>query len=205
MNKLNKMKEELNFYKADELSSDETPIAPERVVRDLNESIGPEDIVVLDGGNNRMWMTKYFRSKKAGQIIAAGGVTPIGWSVTAALTTQMLKPDKRVISFCGDGGLNTSLYCLEMAAQYELPITYVVLNNSCLGNVMDFQPPDRRLATEYPENDLAGIARAAGCEGYKVQKAEDIKPALNEALRNNKPTLVDIASSKKSHFSLMMS
>jgi len=200
---LQKFKADNSYFVDPQFTSDETPIAPERVVKDLNDTIGEDDLVVLDGGNNRVWMGKYFQSKKAGQIIAPGGVTPIGWSVTAGLAAQIHKPDTRVVSFLGDGGMTLQLYGLEMARELDLPITYVVINNACLGNVMDYQPDDRRFATEYDAPKLAEIAKGVGIEGFKVDNAEDIKGALQEAMDNGKPTLVEIATSKQKHFKAM--
>jgi len=201
---LKKIKAEKGYFQDAKFSSDEVPIAPERLVKDLNDLVGPDDLIVLDGGNNRVWMGKYFQCKKAGQIIAPGGATPVGWSITASLAAQIHLPNRRVISVCGDGGMIMQLYGLEMSRQYELPVTYVVMNNSALGNVMDFQPDHRRIATEYSQPQLAAIAKGIGIEGFKVEKAEDLKPALHTALNNGKPTVVDVATSKQKHFKAIM-
>ncbi len=201
---LKKYKTDRSYFQDAQYTSDEYPIAPERVVKDLNDSVDDDTLLVLDGGNNRAWMHKYFQCKKAGQIIAPGGVTPVGWSVTAGLAAQMIEKDRKVACFMGDGGMMMQLYGMEMARDYNLPITWVVINNSCLGNVMDFQPDDRRLATEYERPMFADIARGVGIEGYQVDKAEDVKGAINEALNNDKPSVVDITTSKQKHFKVMM-
>ena len=78
------------------------------------------------------------------------------------------------------------------------------MNNSCLGNVMDFQAPDRRIATEYPEADFAAIGRAMGCEGVKIKRAKQLKPALKAALESDRPTVIDILTSQEAHFRLMV-
>lgn len=199
-----KAKAEKGYFQDAAMGSDASPIAPERFIKDLNDSVSPDDLIVMDGGNNRIYMGKYFQSKRAGQVIAPGGVTPIGWSVTASLAAQIHYPKRRVISVCGDGGFMLQLYGLEMSRQYNLPITHVIMNNSALGNVMDFQPDNRRVITEYDEPHFAGIAKAVGLEGFKVDKAEDLKPALHEALNNGKPTVVDVTTSKQKHFKVMM-
>lgn len=195
-------KAERGYFEDDKFTSDETPIAPERVVKDLNDAVGEDDLIVLDGGNNRVWMNKYFKCKKAGQLIAPGGVTPIGWSVTAGLAAQLaLQPEKRrAVCFLGDGGMMLQLYGLEMARDFNLPVTYVVINNALLGNVADYQPDHRRLATEYDRPRFAEIARGVGIEGFRVDKAEDVKGAINEALHSEKPALVDISTSQQKHF-----
>lgn len=192
-----------NFFRDPAMTSDAVPIAPERLVKDLNDTV-TDELVVLDGGNNRIFMGKWFQCKKAGQVVAPGGVTPVGWSVTAALAAQLYLGERKVVGVCGDGGMLMQLYGLEMARHYQLPVTYVVMNNSALGNVMDFQPDHRRIATEYPEPQLAAVARAVGLLAFKVDKAEDLKPALHEALHSDRPALVDVTTSKQKHFKVMM-
>jgi len=195
-----KEKAEKNYFQHPAQTSDDQPICPERLVKDLNDTVTEDDLMVMDGGNNKIWMAKHFKTKKAGQTIVPGGVTPIGWSVTAALAAQMAHKSGRVVSVCGDGGMMLQIYGLEMARDYNLPVTYVVMNNSVLGNVMDFQPDDRRLATEYDQPRIAEIAKGVGIQSFKVEKAEDLKGALNEAISSDGPALVDATTSQQKHF-----
>ncbi len=128
----------------------------------------------------------------------------LGWGPSAALAAQMISPERKVVSVAGDGGLMMVLYVLETAKQYELPLTYVVMNNSCLGNVMDFQAPDRRIITEYPEPDFAAIGRAIGLKGLKIEKPDQIKSAIGAAMDSDKPAVIDVKISPEPHFRLMM-
>ncbi|MBW1709232.1 MAG: thiamine pyrophosphate-binding protein [Deltaproteobacteria bacterium] len=201
--KLQTRKAEANFFNEEFLFSDSVPIAPERVVKELNDQIGPDDIIVLDAGNNRMWMAHHFQTKGVGQIIAAGGAAGVGYGPPATLSAQMLNPEKRVIGICGDGGLMMHLYTLEMAVEYELPMTLVVMNNACLGNVMDFQKDDRRIATTYPRAKFYEIARGFGVESILVEKPEELKGAFEKALNTNKPVLIDVVIDDCAHFRMM--
>ncbi|GAB4339243.1 MAG: acetolactate synthase large subunit [Candidatus Abyssubacteria bacterium] len=201
---LKKLKAEHDFFTCEWYGSDEEPIAPERIVSELNDALGADGLLVLDGGNNRMWCAKHFRSKTAGQVVAPGGAAGVGWSVPASLAAQMISPERKVACVCGDGGMMMMLYCLGMAKEYELPLTYVVMNNSSLGNVRDFQSPERRIATEYPETDFAGIARSVGCKGLRIEKPGELKSALKAALESDKPALIDVVTSREAHFRLMM-
>jgi acetolactate synthase-1/2/3 large subunit len=200
---LRAFKAERGFFSSEASDSDESPVMPERIVRGLNESIGPDDLLVLDCGNNRMFMANLFRSKSPGQVIGPGGAAGVGWGVPAALAAQLISPARRVVGVCGDGGMMMMLYTLEMAKQYEVPINYVVMNNACLGNVLDYQAPGRAIATEYPEPDFAAIARSIGCVGIKVEHPSDLEPALEDAAKSERPAVVDVSTSKKSHFVLM--
>ena len=196
-------KAERGSFSSEASDSEESPVMPERIVRGLNRMVGPDDLVVLDCGNNRMFMANLFQSKTPGQVLAPGGAAGVGWGVPAALAAQLIRPDKRVVGVCGDGAMMMMLYTLEMAKQYEVPVNYVVLNNACLGNVLDYQAPGRAIATEYPEPDFAAIARSIGCVGIKVERPSDLEPALEDATKSERPAVVDVSTSKKQHFVLM--
>jgi len=188
------------FFNDDALNSKDIPIAPERLVKELNDAVGEDDIVVLDAGNNRMWMAHHFKTKKPGQIIAAGGAAGVGYGPGASLAAQMLRPDNRVVCICGDGGMMMHLYVLEMANEYDLPVSFVVMNNACLGNVMDYQAEDRRIVSQYPRPNFAKIARGFDVAGIRVERPDEIKPALEGALEANAPIVVDVATDDYPHF-----
>jgi acetolactate synthase-1/2/3 large subunit len=200
---LKKKKSHLNYFNEDAMFSDNIPIAPERLVRELNEVVSADDLVVLDSGNNRMWMAHYFKTKSAGQLFAAGGVAAVGYGAAASLATQMLYPKKRVVCVTGDGGLMMHLYVLEMAKQYALPLTYVVMNNSCLGNVMDYQAPDRRIATEYPQPNFAEIAGGFGLDSIRVEKPEEVQAAIRVGMETEKPYVVEVIIDDYAHFKMI--
>jgi acetolactate synthase-1/2/3 large subunit len=200
---LQRAKVEANCFNEEIISSDKTPIAPERVVKELSAIIDEDDLLVLDGGNNRMWFTHHFQCKKAGQVLAGGGVAAIGYGPPAALAAQIIHPERRVICACGDGGLMMHLYALEMARDLELPVTFAVLNNSCLGNVRDFLAADRRMATEYSQPNFAKIAQGFSLDSVRVEKPEELGSALKKAHESREPWLVEVIVDDLPHFKLM--
>ncbi|MBN2225581.1 MAG: thiamine pyrophosphate-binding protein [Deltaproteobacteria bacterium] len=203
ISEIKQFKETRNFFTNDMFTSDSVPVMPGRIVREINDLIGNDDILVLDTGNNRIFFANLFKSKGAGQVFAGGGVAGMGWGVAAAVAAQILNPGKRVVCPTGDGCMMMMLNCLETASQYELPVTYVVLNNSVLGNVNDFMAPDHREVTTYRQPDLSGAAKSLGCVGIKVKTAADLKPALKEAMASGRPSLVDVTTAHIPHFGLM--
>jgi len=197
-------KEDLGFFRCEAFASQETPIAPERIVHEIQQASDDNTILCLDAGNNRQWFAKHFRSRAAGQVLAPGGVGGVGWGVPAALGAQIVLPGKKVIGVCGDGGMMMMLHCLESARQFSAPVTYVVLNNSVLGNVRDFQAPGRQLSTDYPRPDLTAYARAAGCRGVRVEDPTLLQETLREAVDSADPTLVEVITKEEQHFKLMI-
>ncbi len=192
------------FFTSKHYTSDKTPIQPERVVKEFNDILREDDIVVLDGGNNRMWFTKLFQTKKAGQLIGPGGAAGLSWCTGATMCAQMLNPDKKVFGVIGDGGMLMALYALEMVKQYNLPLTYVVFNNSSFGNVRDYLTRKTRGLTEYPETNFADIATTMGVEGVRVEEPSAIRPALEKALASNKPLLLDVIVAKASNLRIRL-
>ncbi len=199
-----KLKSDTGFFTCAEFSSDESPLAPERIVKAVNDAADEHTIICLDAGNNRQWFARHFRSKAAGQVMAPGGAGGVGWGAPAALAAQMIRSDARVIGICGDGGMLMMLHCLETARQYRVPVTWVVLNNAALGNIRDFQSPERRYCTEYLAADIAAYARAAGCEAWRVSKTNELDSAVREALACGGPSVVEVITKLEPHFKLMI-
>jgi acetolactate synthase I/II/III large subunit len=200
---LKKAKIEAALFDEEITRSGETPIAPERVVKAVNDVIGEDDLVVLDAGNNRMFFAHHFQSRKAGQLLAAGGVAAIGYGPAAAMSAQLTCPDRRVLCVCGDGGFMQHLYALEMVREMGLPITYLVMNNRCLGNVRDFQPPDRRIATEYEAIDFVRIAGGFDVPAVRVEHPADLEAAITRGLESDGPMVIEVMIDDAPHFRLM--
>jgi acetolactate synthase-1/2/3 large subunit len=200
---LRQAKAEADCFDEEIIRSNATPVAPERVVNEVSAVLDEDDLLVLDGGNNRMWFTHHFQSKKAGQVLAGGGVAAIGYGPPAALAAQIIHPERRVLCACGDGGLMMHLYALEMARDLELPVTFVVLNNSCLGNVRDFLAADRRMATEYSEPDFAKIAQGFSLNSLRIENPEELGSALAKAHESGETWLIDVIVDDLPHFKLM--
>lgn len=198
-----KQKAELHCFREDIVKADTSPIEPERVVGEMNDFIGADDILVLDAGNCRMWFTHHFQSKKAGQVIAGGGVAAMGYGPLAAMSAQMVYPERKIFGVSGDGSFMMHLYALEMARDLGLPVTFLVMNNGVLGNVRDFQAPDRRIATEYSMPNFEKIAKGFGVDGVRVERPGDIAPALRKARDTDAPFMLEIVVNDTPHFRLM--
>ena len=194
-----KEKPENEFFTNKWYDSTKVPIEPERVVKELNEVIREDDLVVLDAGNNRIWFCKMFKSKKAGQVIGPGGAAGMAWGPCASVAAQLLNKQGKVVSTVGDGGMMMSLYNIETVKQYNIPLMYVVFNNQSLGNVRDFFSRKSRPLAEYPETNFAKVANSMGVDGIRVEELDDLRPALEKGLKSDKPTVVDIVTSRASH------
>ncbi|MHA1725294.1 MAG: thiamine pyrophosphate-binding protein [Promethearchaeota archaeon] len=190
---------ETEFFMNKFSNSDKLPFEPERVVKEINELIGEDDLVVLDAGNNRIWFCSLFKSKKERQVIAPGGAAGMAWSPNAAIAAQLLHDRGKVVSIVGDGGMLMALYTIETVKALNIPLLFIVFNNASLGNVRDFFSRKSRALAEYPNTNFADIATAIGIDGIRVENLEQLRPALEKGLKAEKPTLIDIVVNRASH------
>ena len=160
-------------------------------VRDLLRGWGHE-VLVLDAGNNRIWVTSKLRIRTPGQLVVPGGIGGMGWGLPAAAATKLVHPQRNVICLIGDGGAAMTLAALATCVQERLPITVIVANNQGLGMVRD-NMKGRRIAVDFSELDFAMIARGMGCNGIRVDRAEELADAIVAARSSELPTVIDVA------------
>jgi acetolactate synthase-1/2/3 large subunit len=196
---LQQTKAETDFFEAPETKSDASPILPQRLVKEIEAAVDDTALITLDAGNNRLWMSRFFKSKAAGSVFCPGGVAGMGWGPPAAVAAKLLHPDRPVLSVAGDGGFTMTMNVLSTAVQYDLPLVFLVMNNSVLGMVRDGQR-DKPIASEFTPTNFAQIGQAFGCNGVRVTKVEEIQPAIKEAFQSSKPTVIDVEISSGEAF-----
>src|SRR5207237_10414627 len=108
------------------------------------------------------------------QPAAVGGM---GYAIPAALAAKLVYPYRPVVAVCGDGGFGIAMNGLMTAIEERIPIVNVVFNNGALGWVLHGQG-ERPIASQFAPFDHAAIARAMGCEGIRVERPEELRPAI---------------------------
>lgn len=161
-------------------------------MRVLDRVLTPRDMLVLDAGNNRIWVTAALRLRTPGQLVVPGGIGGMGWGLPAAAGTRMARPDRNVICLIGDGGAMMTISTLATCVQERLPITVVIANNQGLGMVRD-NMKERRIAVDFSPTDFAAIARGMGCHGIRVDRADALGDAISQARDSGVTTVIDVA------------
>jgi acetolactate synthase-1/2/3 large subunit len=191
-------REKHGFFRDSGYTSDETPVLPQRLFAEILKATAPDALFTCDAGENRLFMTHYFQTKAPGSLLMPG-IGAMGYAVPAALAGKLVFPQRQVIAVTGDGGFSMAINGLMTARDEKIPIVAVVLNNGALGWVKHGQG-NRPIASTFADMDFAAIARAMGCRGIRVERAEEIGPALHEALSVAEPTVVDVVTSFRPSF-----
>lgn len=187
---LQKDKQDLHYFVDDYARSNAVPILPQRLAKELSDSLADDAIVCADAGNNRVWMLRYFQTKQAGNYFGTYGIAGMSWSLPAALTAKLLYPERQCVSVCSDGFAMQN-HVLSTALQYDAPVTYVVYNDAQLGMVRQGQG-DQPVGSEFLRADWASVAEGYGAVGLRVSKPDEVKSAVLEALSGQKPAVVDV-------------
>ncbi|HEX2827344.1 MAG TPA: acetolactate synthase catalytic subunit [Burkholderiales bacterium] len=177
-------------------ASDASPIRPERLMRELEPFVTPDTLIVSDASYSPIWVANYLTAQRAGQRFLAGrGLAGLGWGLPAAIGAKVANPGKPVICVSGDGAFAHVWSELETAKRMGVKITLIVLNNQILGyqwHAEDVLYGDHTDACQLGPVDHAAVARACGCEGIRVEKASEIRAALERAMKNDVTTVVDV-------------
>ena len=174
----------------------EQEIKPQQLVQKIDAISGGEAVMSVDVGQHQMWAAQYMRFNGPRQWVVSGGLGAMGFGLPAAIGAQFGRPDKVVFALVGDGGFMMSLPELATIASNKLPLKIVVLNNGTLGMVRQWQElfyNKRYCAVEldcFPDCELLGAA--FGIKGRTVEKPGDLDGALEEAMAEPGPFLLDV-------------
>ena len=161
------------------------------VVAAMQKFLGPDDLVALDAGSNRIWNTNSLRIRRPNHLLAPGGVGGMGWGGPAAAAAKLVFPEKRVTCLAGDGGFMMTIDVVASCAQYGLPVVFVVSNNSGLGMVRDNMGA-RKIAVDFGKIDFAKTAEGFGAMGMRVNSRAALDEALVEAHRQEGPVVIEV-------------
>ncbi|MGA1349926.1 MAG: thiamine pyrophosphate-binding protein [Burkholderiaceae bacterium] len=184
--------EDHGYGRLPDYSTKQGTVHSAEVVKCLDQHLTSDDLLTLDAGNNRIWVTGAMRIRTPGQLLAPGGIGGMGWSIPAAIGAKAARPDKRLISLTGDGGAGMSVTALSTAIAENLPITVIVSNNGGLGMVRD-NMKGIDYGVTYPSTNFAQMARAMGCDAVEVDSVSDLKDALESSRGAEKPFLIDVS------------
>lgn len=188
-------------------------IMPQSVIEAIDRVTKGEAILSTDVGQHQMWSAQYFRHKYARHFLTSGGMGTMGFGIPAAIGAALGRPDKKIVAICGDGGAQMTFEEIVCAVEHKLPVTFVVINNGCLGMVRQWQELfyskryadsilsvkgrcvnehlDQDLEYDYLPN-LVGLAEAHGAEAYRVIDPDKLEPTLKKAINSSRTTFVEV-------------
>ncbi|RKY75139.1 thiamine pyrophosphate-binding protein [candidate division KSB1 bacterium] len=193
-------------------TSDLEPVTISRALKEIREFLSREAIVVTSSGNTQAQVLQEFPFYKPRTCITTGGFSTMGFTLPASLGVKLAAPDKQVVGILGDGDFMMTMQELATAVQLNLPIVLLIFNNMGWISIKDLQMgaygEERAFATDFVDKDgrvyspdFKGIAANFGCYAERVEKAEEIKSALQRAFASGKPAVIEIIVNREYPYS----
>ena len=176
-------------------------LLPQEVLKAINDILDGDTIVVTDVGQHQMWAAQYMTYKNVNSIVTSGGAGTMGFGVPAAIGAQVGARDKKVVLIVGDGGFQMTLEEIMMIRQYNLPVKVVIINNSFLGMVRQWQElfKDRRYSFVDLEcnPDFVKIADAYGIKSERLKTKADLENKLKDLILSDEGVILDCIVEKE--------
>ncbi len=181
------------------------PMDPRRLFLELKEALLPNTIIASEAITSTVPLFRAMDFVEPGSFFSLRGGA-LGWGIGGALGIKLARPDRPVVAVIGEGSALYSIQGLWTAAQYDLPVTYIICNNHSYRILKYYMAnyylpalglKDRKSTypgMNFPDHplDCAALARGFGLQGFKVEDPDELKPALQQALHLGKPALVDV-------------
>jgi acetolactate synthase I/II/III large subunit len=170
------------------------------VINRLSTQTNGEAIVVTDVGQHQMVTSRYYQFKEARTNVTSGGAGTMGFALPAAIGAKLARPEKQVVAVIGDGGYQMTVQELGTIMQYKIPVKILVLNNSFLGMVRQWQQlfhEKRYSFTEMNNPDFVKLAEAYSIPAARVEQREDLDHILQEMLGADGPFFLEVVVGKE--------
>ena len=177
------------------LKYDKTGLTCPYIIEKLYEVTNGDAIITTDVGQHQMWAAQYYRYSRPRTFLSSGGLGTMGYGLGACIGAKVGCPDKTVVNIGGDGCFRMNMNELATASRYNIPIVQIVINNSVLGMVRQWQTLfyEKRYSNTVLTDkvDYCKVAEALGCRAIKVTKKEEVEDALREAVSVKEPVVIE--------------
>lgn len=171
------------------------PVKPQKILWDVRQHMGPDDILLSDVGAHKMWISRYYQCMSPNTCLISNGFCTMGFAMPGSIGAKMAFPDQKVLSISGDAGFMMNVQELETAVRLKLNIVAMVWTDGEYGLIKwkqqnGFNGRHSDLAFSNP--DFAALAESFGMWGRELKSADEIGPALDEAFRQDGPALIAV-------------
>ena len=176
-------------------NDDEFPIKPQKLIYDLRQVMGPDDIVISDVGAHKMWIARHYHCHSPNTCIISNGFAAMGIAIPGALAAKLVYPNRKVVAATGDGGFMMNCQELETALRVGTPFVTLIFNDGGYG-LIEWKQENQFGAgnssfVHFGNPDFVKFAESMGLKGYRVESVADFVPLLKEALAQDVPAVID--------------
>ncbi|MDD3791789.1 MAG: biosynthetic-type acetolactate synthase large subunit [Candidatus Bathyarchaeota archaeon] len=197
----NKMVKEAKEQLSPLLKERPKDVIPKNLLITLRKLLPASAIITTEVGQNQMWSALYFKALQPRTFISSGGLGTMGFGFPAAIGAKVACPERQVVDIAGDGSFIMTEQELACSVAENIPVTVIVLNNSVLGMVAQWQRTlykRRYMAVNLGKTpDFVKLAEAYGAQGLRINSIEEFEKAIKTATTGNITTVIDVPISSE--------
>jgi acetolactate synthase-1/2/3 large subunit len=169
------------------------PIKPQKLIYDLRQVMGPEDIVISDVGAHKMWMARHYHCDAPNTCLISNGFAAMGIAIPGAIAAKLVAPNRKIVAVTGDGGFMMNSQELETALRVNTPFVTIIFNDGGYGLIewKQLNHYGESAFVHFTNPDFVMLAQSMGLKGYRVTSVEDFVPMLKDALAQDVPAVID--------------
>ncbi len=169
------------------------PVKPQKLIWDLRTAMALEDLVICDVGAHKMWMARMFRCEVPNTCIISNGFASMGIAVPGAIAAKLAYPERKVVAVTGDAGFLMNVQEIETAVRMKTPLVILIWNDGGYGLIKWKQMSrfGRTAHVDFNNPDIAKLAESFGAVGLRIERTEELLPALKKALDDDNVTIID--------------
>jgi acetolactate synthase-1/2/3 large subunit len=171
---------------------DAFPMQPPRVLWEIRQALGRNDILISDVGLHKLWISRMFPAHEPNTVFIANGLAGMGIALPTAIAAKLVHPDRKVVTVNGDGGFLMNVQELETAVRLRTPIVNVIWENRQYGSIVWKQEKKfgRHFGTDFTNPDFVKLADSFGMPAWRCEAVEDFGRHLRKALTLDAPSLI---------------
>ncbi|UFP95285.1 acetolactate synthase large subunit [Gloeobacter morelensis] len=169
------------------------PVKPQKIIYDLRQVLGSEDILISDVGAHKMWVARHYHCDRPNTCIISNGFAAMGIAIPGAVAAKLVHPHRKVVAVTGDGGFMMNMQELETALRIGTPFVTLIFNDGGYGLIEWKQQThfNRSAFVRFGNPDFVRLAESMGLKGYRVEAGDELLPILKTALEQEVPAIID--------------
>ncbi len=174
-------------------NDDGFPIKPQKLIYDLRQVMGPEDIVISDVGAHKMWIARHYHCDRPNTCLISNGFAAMGIAIPGAIAAKLVYPDRKIVAATGDGGFMMNCQELETALRVGTAFVTIIFNDGGYG-LIEWKQHNHygdSAFVHFGNPDFVKFAESMGLKGYRISSAAELIPTLKEALAQDVPSVID--------------
>jgi pyruvate dehydrogenase (quinone) len=173
---------------------DDVPLKPQVVAKHVNDLLADDAIITTDSGTITTWAARHLKIRRGMMFSCSGNLATMAPGLPYANGAQIAYPDRQVVAFVGDGGFTMLMMEFVTAVKHNLPIKVIIIKNNVLGQIKWEQMVflgNPEYGVELQPIDFVQFAHACGGVGFRCERPDEVRPALEAAFASKKPALVE--------------